>query len=50
VSELIQLIEWVRGALTGAEWRRFNAHFNTHHVAGKSIDETMADVPGAPGR
>ena len=45
MSQLIQFIERVRGALTGAEWRFFNAQY----IERKSIEEAMPYVPGADG-
>ena len=45
MSQLIQFIERVRGALTGAEWRFFNAHY----IERKPIEEAMPYVPGADG-
>jgi len=45
VSQLIQFIERVRGGLTGAEWRFFNAHY----IERKPIEEAMPYVPGADG-
>lgn len=45
MSQLILFIERVRGALTGAEWRFFNAHY----IERKSIEEAMPLIPGAHG-
>jgi hypothetical protein len=45
VSQLIQFIERVRGTLTGAELRFFNAHY----IERKPIEEAMPYVPGAHG-
>jgi len=45
VSQLIQFIERVRGTLTGAEWRFFNAHY----IERKSIEDAMPYAPGAHG-
>lgn len=45
MSQLIQFIERVRGALTGAEWRFFNAQY----IERKPIEEAMPYIPGAYG-
>ncbi|MBC8641596.1 hypothetical protein IAG25_32755 [Caballeronia sp. EK] len=45
MSQLIQFIERVRGALTGAEWRFFNAHY----IERKSIEDAMPYAPGTRG-
>ena len=45
MSQLIQFIERVRGALTGAEWRFFNAHY----IERRPIEAAMPYVPGAHG-